>query len=439
MLIPNGRHSMRHFSRFPFGRWKHWKGSASKRDGLSAEVKRSPKPFNLPADVLHEIFSSLVVIFDKEFHVGGQYQSAHPGWRVSTVQGPELLRLACVCQLWKEVAERYIYRDIIISSYHALRTLAETLSKPENAHLHTFLHSFVVTNFNIVSLDYWKYSAQDLQTICRLCPNLHVTEYVCPFDFEALLSDPLMDEMNWRVLTRLEVHYPGRTTATKAPTQLLGPVTELQSLQELVIYASQHPSYVDDAGANHSQVELPYMPQLRSLSLSKWNTIRDGFPQFLRFVPLLAVELIDCTVDVSDLYIFLVKQRFLEALVITGRIIFIKGSDIYRCISYSFNLVYVCLPMRFIRKGDGNIPVPIDSLRRLILTDEFAQMDKDDLEWLEKRLEYWIKFVCRSHGRIGLKGIRILVSPNTPASRTSWSRVREQANAAGVLFDVDVG
>lgn len=372
MLIPNGRHSMRHFSHFPFGRWKHWKRSASKRDGLSAEVKRSPKPFNLPADVLHEIFSSLVGIFDKEFHVGGQYQSAHPGWRVSTVQGPELLRLACVCQLWKEVAESYIYRDIIISSYHALRTLAETLSKPENAHLHTFLHSFVVTNFNIVSLDYWKYSAQDLQTIYRLCPNLHVTEYVCPFDFEALLSDPLMDEMNWRVLTRLEVHYPSRTTATKAPTQLLGPVTELQSLQELVIYASQHPSYVDDAGANHSQVELPYMPQLRSLSLSKWNTIRDGFPQFLRFVPLLAVELIDCTVDVSDLYIFLVKQRFLEALVITGRIIFIKGSDIYRCISYSFNLVYVCLPMRFIRKGDGDIPVPIDSLQWLILTDEFA-------------------------------------------------------------------
>lgn len=417
MLIPNGRHSMRHFSHFSFGRWKHWKRSASKRDGLSAEVKRSPKPFNLPADVLHEIFSSLVGIFDKEFHVEGQYQSAHPGWRVSTVQGPELLRLACVCQLWKEVAESYIYRDIIISSYHALRTLAETLSKPENAHLHTFLHSFVVTNFNIVSLDYWKYSAQDLQTIYRLCPNLHVTEYVCPFDFEALLSDPLMDEMNWRVLTRLEVHYPGRTTATKAPTQLLGPVTELQSLQELVIYASQHPSYVDDAGANHSQVELPYMPQLRSLSLSKWNTIRDGFPQFLRFVP---VELIDCTVDVSDLYIFLVKQRFLEALVITGRIIFIKGSDIYRCISYSFNLVYVCLPMRFIRKGDGDIPVPIDSLQWLILTDEFAQMDEDDMKWLERELEYWIE------GR-------------TPASRTSWSRVREHAHAAGVLFDVDVG
>lgn len=66
-------------------------------------------------------------------------------------------------------------------------------------------------------------------------------------------------------------------------------------------------------------------------------------------------------------------------------------------------------------------------------------MDEDDMKWLERELEYWIEGVPRSNGRIGLKGIRILVSPRTPASRTSWSRVREHAHAAGVLFDVDVG
>lgn len=429
----------------------------SKEQQLAAELTELPATVvELPLAVVEEIFIHLSIIIDQGIQILREYgrlsnrdrflqrlRGLPPGPRVLTIQQPMFLSLACVCRSWYSTAMEHLYRDIYVSSYHALASLASVLRNPKNAHLLLHVRSFIMANSIFIRHDagYTKEDRENLQAIYRVCPKLHSARYICPINLEGAEEYlPLVlkqHEINWCIATRLEVHLPRSRSATgKRP--LLGPVVELPSLQELIIRA-EYPLDADVAGdyCESAVITLPEMPQLRRLSINGWCTNKERLKFPGSGCPLLYyLELINCTIDPDQLCSITPDILSLESMVITGLV------ESHHLSDFTFDLIgifgqeiiglsHLCVPLKlFLHDGYRRPPALTPNLQHLVLTDESYQVGEDRLKYAEENVVQVLKDAAARTPCL-MQRVKILTS-----SMYNWDVAKKFAESVKMKFEV---